>query len=113
MVSVSLRADHLLTAKVDPPLLAFGYDLPPGLYSPFRDPDLKTPEEALATFGVWVSSYYNHPDFTARSPKGLDNRKRGSRCTLETMTPEDMEVGFSRESAKRVEFPMFAYSVFV
>ncbi|KAF9020543.1 alpha/beta-hydrolase [Hymenopellis radicata] len=96
----------------DPPLLAFGYDQPPELYNPFTDPDLKTPEEVFANFGVWVSSYYNHPDLSTRSPKGLDDRKRGPRFTVETMTPEDMEVCFSAESAQRMEFPMFVRASF-
>ncbi|KAK0460403.1 uncharacterized protein EV420DRAFT_209411 [Desarmillaria tabescens] len=91
----------------DPPHLAFGYDQPPEGYNPFTDPELKTAEEIFANFGYWVSTYYDHPDLASRSPSGLDFSKRGTRPSIENMTPDDMKVTFDGEAAGRMEFPMY------
>ncbi|PBK85367.1 hypothetical protein ARMGADRAFT_1018040 [Armillaria gallica] len=91
----------------DPPHLAFGYDQPLDRYNPFADPDLKTTEAMFANFGYWVSTYYDHPDLASRSPDGLDFSKRGTRPSIENMTPDDMKVGFDGETAGRMEFPMY------
>ncbi|KAF8904870.1 hypothetical protein CPB85DRAFT_1563892 [Mucidula mucida] len=91
----------------DAPHLAFGYDQPPEGYNPFTDPDLKLPEEVFANFGVWVSSYYDHPDLASRTRKGLDFSKRGPKITLDNMTPEDTKDNFDGDAAGRMEVPMY------
>ncbi|KAF9044738.1 hypothetical protein BDZ89DRAFT_943011 [Hymenopellis radicata] len=90
----------------DPPAVAFGSDTMPEYYVPFTDPELKSPEEMLSHFGVWVSSYYDHPDFASHSAEGLENRKHGDRNSLQNMTPEDMAATLDQIAAVRSELPM-------
>ncbi len=65
----------------------------------------------FANFGYWVSTYYDHPDLASRSPNGLDFSKRGTRPSIENMTPDDMKDTFDGEAAGRMEFPMCVFFV--
>jgi len=91
----------------DPPFLVFGYEQRPEGYNPFTDPDFHTPQKVFENFGLWVSGYYNHPDFASRSINGLDFSKHGTNPTIKNMSPEEMAVNFDGLAGERTEGPMF------
>ncbi|KAJ7577452.1 Alpha/Beta hydrolase protein [Mycena floridula] len=98
---------QLINLALDAPFLSFGFSQPEG-YNPFTDPIFPSLEAVFANFSVWVSRYYDHPDF----PKELDLTKpvdqpKQRKATYVAMTPKQREMLFDHIAAERMEFPMF------
>ncbi|KAI0337254.1 hypothetical protein BDW22DRAFT_1364336 [Trametopsis cervina] len=81
----------------DPALGNIGAAVPPGVYSPLRDPSLPSPTKRIAAFSLWVSSYfppvppssipsYTLADLLARQAQGSDNERTPS---VERMSEEE------------------------
>lgn len=75
----------------DPPIPAIGADIPADTYYPLLDYSL-TPEERVAIFSVWVSSYFQHGDLSSHDFNQFNQRHPDpSRlATMLRMTPEDI-----------------------
>ncbi|KAJ7630175.1 hypothetical protein FB45DRAFT_530846 [Roridomyces roridus] len=56
----------------DPPTVALGYPMPPDtqVYNPLLDPKID-PEERQSAIAVWVSAFYDHPDFGSGEASGV------------------------------------------
>ncbi|KAG7087825.1 hypothetical protein E1B28_013764 [Marasmius oreades] len=95
---------------LEPPHACFGYELPQGLnyYYPWSDPTLKTPQQQLQQFRVWISSLYDHPDPDSGNPHHLDIMTRGSTdATVTKWSKEEIERYYTEKAAERSEMRLF------
>lgn len=92
----------------DPPHFALGYEaqLSDKVYAPWANPECKTPEQVIAAFKPWVSSYYDHPQCSVQSLDELDVRKRAYHATTDRWTAEELDGNISDQSGLRSDFPM-------
>jgi len=93
----------------DGPFNVLGYTTPSLQYSPFRDPDLKTPQAMWEGFGSWTSGYFNHRSLTSGLFSDLDLSKHGEHPSFDNMTPAEKELTFDWVAAMASELPMYIY----
>ncbi|KAG7087822.1 hypothetical protein E1B28_013761 [Marasmius oreades] len=93
----------------DPPYLCFGFKMPDiRYYDTWTDPDLKTPQEKVQKFSVWVSSFFDHPNPDSGDVRDMDlTAKQGGNATVAKWTSKEFERYFSEGAAVRSDFPMY------
>ncbi|KIY73539.1 hypothetical protein CYLTODRAFT_416917 [Cylindrobasidium torrendii FP15055 ss-10] len=104
----------------EPPHLTWGTldEQPSEGYNPFTDPDNKTPDDIVQNFGLWVTSYYAHPNLALREPSDKCmawSYKRGTPGAppptviklIDPATGAPMEGYFDAEALGRTEMPMY------
>jgi len=76
----------------EPPSLAMGYPLPPGTWSPHMDPSIP-PEQHTPFWAQWITSYFDHGDFSSRDPSALSHIVPSFTCrpTIYDMTVDEQE----------------------
>ncbi|KAF8651131.1 hypothetical protein AX16_004877 [Volvariella volvacea WC 439] len=96
----------------DSPHVSYGFSLPQEGYSPFEDPELKTPEEVGRHFFLWLTTYYKHaPDYYKSTKLDyFDMRRNGKNSSLEDMTPEERATIVQPDSAGRSDIGFAPYS---
>ncbi|KAJ8469392.1 hypothetical protein ONZ45_g16907 [Pleurotus djamor] len=87
----------------DPPPTPFGYDtstFPPDAYSPFKDPELASPDAKAKAFMTWIASYYDPPppDWNG-SATDLPSSKVKATDTRVTWTDDQLKAMYSPEAA--------------
>lgn len=87
--------------------MSLGYEQDINLgYNAFADPSCAGPEEMLAKFSTWLSSYFDHPDPGALD--GLDmGWKEDSRNSFGNMSPEELAVLFEPSALIRADALMY------
>ncbi|KAJ7174381.1 Alpha/Beta hydrolase protein [Mycena filopes] len=94
---VRLRTSVKTIILWDPPAEALGIPKPPSSYVPLYDLDL-APEARGPAFGIWVQSYFTHPDLPSRDPNLLHQRIHDSpslstktrRMTFADLSPAEL-----------------------
>lgn len=110
----------LTTYPPEPPHLTWGTldEQPAEGYNPFIDPDNTTPDELVQNFGLWVTSYYEHPNLALREPSDKCmawSYKRGTPGArpptvlklIDPGTGAPMEGYLDAEALERTEMPMY------